>query len=102
MIHADIWGQKLLDSTLFPGPCPSLVMVPPKDISARLAAAKPVSWRGRSDLPQHPWGREWGSLCCVALLAMGVHFYALSAESDPDAVQCAAHAMPNMDELWAC
>ena len=30
---------------------------------------------------------------------MGVHFYALSAESDEDAVRCAEQAMPNIVHL---
>ena len=29
------------------------------DVAARLTAAKPVSWRGRSDLPQYPWAKPF-------------------------------------------
>ena len=88
--------------------CDDAPLPGPLDVAARLTAAKPVSWRGRSDLPQYPWAKPfrgtwlvidlWAGVggLCVALLAMGVHFYALSAESDPEAVQCAAQAMPNI------
>ena len=81
------------------------------DVAARLTAAKPVRWRGRSDLPQYPWAKPfrgtwlvvdlWAGVggLCVALLAMGVHFYALSAESDEDAVRSAEQAMPNLVHL---
>ena len=31
----------------------------PMDVTARLTAAKPVSWRGRSDLPQYPWAKPF-------------------------------------------
>eukprot|EP00435_Cladocopium_sp_Y103_P019584 s1435_g4.t1 len=86
----------------------------PAGLSERLAAAKPVVWRGRSDLQQFPWANQpfkgtwlildlWGGFAGlpIACLTLGVHFYALSAESDPEARACAAQAMPNIVHIDA-
>ena len=78
-------------------------------LSSRLAAAKPVVWRGIGDLPQYTWAGPplkgtwlvldlWSGFSglCLALLSMGTHFYALAAESDSEARACASQAMPNI------
>eukprot|EP00435_Cladocopium_sp_Y103_P010075 s1670_g2.t1 len=82
--------------------------VSPGPLAARLRAAKPVTWRGRGDLPQVPWAAPfrgtwlvldlWSGTAglCMALLQLGVHFYAIAAESDPIAAQVACHNMPNL------
>ena len=33
---------------------------------------------------------------CLALLSLGVHFYALAAEQDPEAAKCASGVMPSI------
>ena len=80
----------------------------PSALATRLVGAKPVTWRGRGDLPQFPWGISirgtwlvldlWAGIggLCIALLALGVHIYAISAESDPVASAAAQAAMPNL------
>ena len=78
-------------------------------LSEKLAAAKPVVWRGKGDLPQFPWASPplrgswlvldlWAgySGLCISLLSMGVHFYALAAETDPACRTCAQETMPNI------
>eukprot|EP00435_Cladocopium_sp_Y103_P012119 s317_g3.t1 len=83
-------------------------------LSDRIASAKPVVWRGRSDIPQFSWANHsfkgswlvldlWGgySGLCIACLSLGVHFFAVSAESDPEARACASQAMPNIVHLDA-
>ena len=74
----------------------------------RLYAAKPVTWRGQGDLPQFPWAKPfkgtwlvvdlWSGIggLLVALLAMGVHFYAVAAEMDDDAAHCTQAVMPHV------
>ena len=80
----------------------------PTTLAQRLAGAKPITWRGRGDLPQFPWGHPvrgtwlvldlWAGVggLCLALLALGVHIYAISAESDPEASAAALATMPNL------
>ena len=74
----------------------------------RLYAAKPVTWRGQGDLPQFPWAKPfkgtwlvvdlWSGIggLLVALLAMGVHFYAVAAEMDDEAAHCTQVVMPHV------
>ena len=71
-------------------------------------AAKPVVWKGRSDLPQVSWAPSlkgtwlvvdmWAgaSGLCMMLLQLGAHFYAASAEPDSDAVAVTQSNMPNI------
>ena len=74
-----------------------------------LYAAKPVSWRGRGDLPQFPWKATqrlpsllvidlWSGIggLCVALLSLGVHFYALAAENSEECIQSVQSCMPQV------
>ena len=77
-----------------------------EELPQRLAAARPVTWRGSGDLLQLPavsapqgtwlvidlWAGYSG--LCIALLALGVAFYGIAAESDPEARACARHSMP--------
>eukprot|EP00435_Cladocopium_sp_Y103_P064411 s568_g26.t1 len=78
-------------------------------LAEKLAAAKPVVWRGKGDLPQFPWASPplrgswlvldlWAgySGLCIALLAMGVHFYALAADTDPVCRACSQATMPHI------
>ena len=79
-----------------------------KELPQRLAAARPVTWRGSGDLLQLPavsapqgtwlvidlWAGYGYSGLCIALLALGVAFYGVAAESDPEARACARHSMP--------
>jgi hypothetical protein len=80
----------------------------PRDIAAKLAAAKPVSWRGRGDLPQLPWACPqrglfllvdlWSGIggAIVCLLSMGVRFICLAAEENHDAVACVRRGFPDV------
>ena len=78
-------------------------------LAEKLAAAKPVSWRGKGDLPQYSWAGPplrgswlvldlWSgySGLCIALLSLGVHFYALAADTDPVCRACAQESMPQI------
>lgn len=70
-------------------------------LADRLYAAKPITWRGQGDLLQFAWAKPFkgtwlvGGLL-VALLAMGVHFYAVAAEMDGDAAHCTQSVMPQV------
>ena len=80
-------------------------------ISRRLYAAKPLSWRGASDLPQLPWRSPctglvlvldlWAGLggLLVALLALGVRCIAISAECDPELRQAKKKLFANLVEI---
>lgn len=81
----------------------------PVSMSARLAAAKPVTWRGKGDLAQYSWTGNplkgswlvidlWAgySGLVLAMLCLGVHCYALAAECNPTARACAAQVMPQI------
>ena len=80
----------------------------PAELSQRLHGAKPVTWRGRGDLAQVPWTSPprgtwlvlglWAgySGLCVALLQLGMHFFAAAAECDADARRVAHENMPNI------
>ena len=82
--------------------------VPPSELSARLVAAKPITWRGRGDLVQVTWAPVlrgswlvldlWSGVggLCIALLQMGMHFYGLSAEMDAQARAVASSNMPSL------
>ena len=77
-------------------------------LASRMRAAKPVTWPGRGDLPQVPWATSvrgtwlvldlWSGIAglCMALLQLGVHFYAVAAESDPVAAKVAGCNMPGL------
>ena len=80
-----------------------------EDCVARfLYAAKPVTWPGRGDLPQFLWRAGefprllvldlWSGIggLCVALLALGVHFYAVAAEEMDECVKCVAECVPSV------
>jgi len=88
---------------------PSSANGPPISLSARLAAAKPVTWRGQGDLGQYTWTGNpmkgtwlvidlWAgySGLVIAMLCLGVHCYALAAECNPVARECAAQVMPHI------
>ena len=80
----------------------------PDEISVRLAAAKPAHWRGRGELISLPWTSPlpgpillidlWSgySGAAIALLTLGVKFYVLAADSNPDVVQMADAAIDQM------
>lgn len=77
------------------------------DLADKLYAARPLTWRGRGDLVQIPamgavkgtwlildlWSGIGGLL--VAALSIGMHCYAVTAESDPSAAACVAECFPN-------
>lgn len=75
---------------------------------ALMYACKPVTWRGRGDLLQLSWAKPlsgcwlvidlWSGIggLPIALLSMGVHFYCLAAESDPDARQACQQCLPHV------
>ena len=80
-------------------------------VAQRLKAARPVVWKGAGDLLQVPWSKaphgKWlvldlwsgfGGLC-IACLSLGMHFWALAAECDKDAVSCARSTMPSIVHL---
>ena len=83
-------------------------ITPDWDLSKRLKAAKPITWRGRGDLLQCNWAPPlhgtwvvvdlWSGIggLLLALLSMGCHCYAISAENDPFAREAAKRAMPNL------
>ena len=78
------------------------------DMASRLAAARPVTWRGKGDLLQLPWAvppkgcfllvELWSGMSglAIAMLAVGMHFYGAAAECDPVARRCAQAAMPHL------
>ena len=88
-----------------------------RELMDRLYAAKPVTWRGQGDLPQFPWAKPfkgtwldlWSGIggLLIALLSMGVHFYAVTAEMDEEATHCTTTVMlhvvsvPKVEELRA-
>ena len=73
-----------------------------------MAAAKPLLWRGRGELPQLPWQRPctglvlvidlWSGLggLLVSVLALGIRCIALSAEMDTTLHMALASAFPNL------
>ena len=77
-------------------------------LADRLYGAKPVTWKGRGDLPQVPWSKPtrgswlvldlWSGLggLCMALLQCGFHFFAIAAEMDPVASELCAVNLPNI------
>eukprot|EP00435_Cladocopium_sp_Y103_P025373 s2946_g6.t1 len=81
------------------------------ELSKRIYAAKPTTWRGQGDLLQCPWVLVpkgtllvidlWSGIggLPIALLCMGATIYTVSAESDPVARRAAAQTMPNMIHL---
>ena len=85
----------------------------PEEISVRLAAAKPAHWRGRGELISLPWTSPlpgpillidlWSgySGAAIALLTLGVKFYVLAADNNPDVVQMADAAIDQMVHVCA-
>ena len=78
-------------------------------MSERLAAAKPVVWRGAGELLQVPWQAPgaigtwlvvdlWSGCggLLYALLSLGVRCIALAVEHEPNAVACCKAAFPNV------
>ena len=103
-VDDDNVGPAFRHTILAPGADP-----PPVSLSARLAAAKPVTWRGKGDLAQYSWTGTplkgswlvidlWAgySGLVIAMLCLGVHCYALAAECNPTARACAAQVMPQI------
>ena len=80
----------------YPGPDPG---DEGDSIHARAGAARPLAWKGTSDLIQLAWAKprrglflvldHWSGLgaLVVSLLAMGMRLILISAESDPSARQ---------------
>ena len=106
--HRYVQGE-LFGSGEPPLPPSSSQHKPQGSLSERLAAAKPVTWRGQGDLGQHTWTRNpmqgtwlvidlWAgySGLVIAMLCLGVHCYVLAAECDATARSCAAQVMPNI------
>ena len=66
-------------------------------LGAQLYGAKPVTWRGRGDLPQSTWSQSTrGCWLVVDLWSGGWHFYCLSAEWDAEATKVAKQTMPDI------
>ena len=73
------------------------------DAASRLAAAKPIRWRGKGALPSLPWTPAirgpillidlWSGFsgAALALLTMGVKTYELAAEEAPEPRELAEH-----------
>ena len=84
-----------------------------EEIAAQLTAAKPARWRGRGELISLPWTPPlpgpvllidlWSgySGAAIALLSLGVKFYVLAAESNPDVVKMADAAIDQMVHVSA-
>ena len=84
-----------------------------EEISVRLSAAKPAHWRGRGELTSLPWTCPlpgpillidlWSgcSGAAIALLTLGVKFYILAADNNPDVVQMADAAIDQMVHVCA-
>ena len=78
------------------------------DMASLLAAARPVTWRGKGDLMQLPWAvppkgtfllvELWAGMSglALAMLAVGMTFYAASAEVDATARSCSQAVMPQI------
>lgn len=79
-----------------------------EEVLGLLENMRPVTWRGRDDLVQFPWGEAprgtflvvdaWSGISglCVALLATGIHFYGVATEIDSFVIACVSKAMPNI------
>ena len=108
--NRDTASQSSRDDTTarqaLPSPLPHNLFA--QDAAQELAAARPVTWRGRGDLLQVPWAKAakgrwlvidlWSGISgvCVTLLSLGLHFHCIAAESDESAVQCARHCFPSV------
>ena len=90
------------------GRCPRSDERPPSALAALLYGAKPIAWRGRSELPQFPWPHDqqglylvldlWSGLggLLVGLLALGIRCIAVSAEQDTTLHAAASSSFPNL------
>ena len=74
----------------------------------KLSAAKPLTWRGKGDLPQAVWATPpkgtfllielWSGISglAIAMLSVGFTVYGVAAETDPIARQCAQAVLPHL------
>ena len=99
-------GRSVVSAAPVPATEPSMSHA--QDLASRMAAARPVTWRGAGDLAQIPglspptgawlvldlWAGFSG--LCIALLSLGMHFYGLAAESSAEARACAQSVMPSL------
>ena len=82
-----------------------------EEVSNKLYAARPLSWKGGSDLPQLPWAAQcsglvlvidlWAGLggLLISLLALGIRCIVLSAEQDADLRNMKTRLFPNLVEI---
>ena len=96
-----MWGSALPDSQ----PTPDLYCHP-QEVESRLSTSKPISWRGRGELPTYSWSALgtwlvidlWSGIggTLFACLALGLRVVAVAVEQDPVAAVRAAQSFPNL------
>eukprot|EP00434_Breviolum_minutum_P039847 symbB.v1.2.035390.t1/scaffold4753.1/size44016/3 len=74
----------------------------------KLSAAKPLTWRGKGDLPQAVWAippkgtflliELWSGISglAIAMLSVGFTVYGVAAETDSTARECAQAVLPHL------
>ena len=77
-------------------------------MAGKLSAAKPLTWRGKGDLPQAVWATPpkgtfllvelWSGISglAIAMLSVGMTVYGAAAEVDVDARRCAQAVLPHL------
>ena len=78
----------------------------PQEVESRLSTSKPISWRGRGELPTYSWSALgtwlvidlWSGIggTLFACLALGIWVFAVAVEQDPMAAARAAQSFPNL------
>ena len=88
--------------------CGQRVVQLTSDMAGKLSAAKPLTWRGKGDLPQAVWATPpkgsfllvelWSGISglAIAMLSVGMTVYGAAAEVDVDARRCAQAVLPHL------
>ena len=78
------------------------------DMEEKLSAAKPLTWRGKGDLPQAVWAippkgtflliELWSGISglAIAMLSVGFTVYGVAAETDSTTRECAQAVLPHL------